>query len=262
MSPAPKRRPPSRPAPGRLPDTFDAQLAVIVRTPPEGPEWLHEIKYDGYRLGCLIDHGQVRLLTRRGNDWTSRFPEIRDAAARLRVTTAVLDGEAAIVEPDGRTSFQALQNAFGGGSRAGLVYFVFDLLYLDGEDIASQPLEARKERLQQLLGDPDGMIRYSEHVIGHGAQVFAEACRLHLEGIVSKRRDLPYRPGRHDGWLKTKCVRQQEFVVGGFTDPEGSRVGLGALLIGYYGADGNLAFAGKVGTGFTQKSAIELRARL
>ena len=246
-----------------LPERFEPQLATLVRTAPEGDAWLHELKFDGYRIGCRVDERTISLLSRNGKDWTDRFPEVRAAAAELPVRRAFLDGEVAVLLPDGRTSFQALQNAFSGGDRGNLVYFVFDLLHLDGEDVGRLPLEQRKARLAALLRSRSGKrIRYSEHVIGRGPEFFARACRTGLEGIVSKRRDLPYASGRGPGWVKTKCIKRQEFVVGGFTDPEGSRLGIGALLVGVRDAEGVLVFAGKVGTGFTNRSAQELRRRL
>ncbi len=261
-------------APGAapLPLVYSAQLARLVDAPPAGDEWLHEIKYDGYRIGCRVDGTDVRLVSRNGKDWTDRFPEIRDAALGLGIRRALLDGEITIVVADGRTSFQALQNAFAGqGSRGGLVYFAFDLLHLDGADVAARPLEERKSALARLLAASHAprrrtpaptVIRFADHVIGGGPAFFSEVCRHGLEGVVSKRRDLPYEPGRHGGWLKTKCVRRQEFVVGGFTDPEGTRAGIGALLVGVYDDAHRLTFAGKVGTGFTQQSALALRRRL
>jgi bifunctional non-homologous end joining protein LigD len=222
------------------------------------------MKYDGYRIGCRLHRGGVTLISRNGKDWTAAFPEICEAARKLGVRRALLDGEVAIVLPDGRTSFQALQNVFSGGSRRDLVYFAFDLLHVDGENLMPRPLDERKEELLRLVGTPRARsrIRFSEHVVGKGAALFAEACRRHLEGIVSKRRDAEYKPGRGDTWLKTKCVLRQEFVIGGFTDPEGSRQGIGALLAGYYDDEKRLVFAGKVGTGFTAASAVDLRRRL
>jgi bifunctional non-homologous end joining protein LigD len=242
---------------------YKPQLAQLVKEPPAGAEWLHEMKYDGYRIGCRIVHGRVNLISRNGKDWTNEFPDVCEAARGLGVRDALLDGEVAIVLPDGRTSFQDLQNAFTGGSRRGLVYFAFDLLHAGGETFVKRPLIERKKELLRLVGKPRARsrIRYSEHVVGQGATVFAEACRLHLEGIVSKRADSEYRPGRHGGWVKTKCILRQEFVVGGFTDPEGSRQGIGALLVGYFD-EGRLVFAGKVGTGFTVAVARDLRKRL
>jgi bifunctional non-homologous end joining protein LigD len=243
---------------------YHPQLARLVKQPPEGNEWLHEMKYDGYRIGCRIRDRSVALISRNGKDWTAAFPEIVEAARQLGVRDALLDGEVAIVLPDGRTSFQALQNAFSGGSRRGLVYFAFDLLRISGNSLERRPLEERKRELLRLTGKPGpkAAIRYSEHVVGRGAEMFQEACRLRLEGIISKRIDAPYKRGRGDTWLKTKCVLRQEFVIGGFTDPEGSRQGIGALLIGYYDAAGTLVFAGKVGTGFSVASAHDLRKRL
>ena len=238
------------------------QLATLVDTPPSGDEWLHEIKYDGYRIGARVRKGRVSLYTRNGNDWTAAFPEVADAVAKLRLDDALIDGEVAVVLPDGRTSFQALQNTGAAKNRGTLVYFVFDLLRLNGKDPERLPLEERKALLKKLLGGRStGRIRFSEHIDGNGEAFFAKACRAGLEGIVSKRRDQPYRAGRHGGWVKTKCVQRQEFIIGGFTDPEGMRAGIGALLIGFYEGD-RLVFCGKVGTGFTHKLALELRARL
>jgi bifunctional non-homologous end joining protein LigD len=238
-------------------------LALLVKDPPSGDGWFHELKYDGYRIGCRIDDKHVTLLSRNGKDWTRQFPELVDAAKKLKLRSALLDGEVTVVLPNGLTSFQALQNAFG-AARRNLVYFTFDLLHLDGEDIASLPLEERKRRLQRLLARPgkDALIRYSDHVQGSGAEFFAAACRQHAEGIVCKRCDAPYTPGRGRSWLKVKCIKRQELVIGGFTDPEGSRQGLGALLVGYYDAAGSLRYAGKVGTGFTNRGAQELRRQL
>jgi bifunctional non-homologous end joining protein LigD len=241
----------------------ELQLATLVAQAPEGPEWLHEQKFDGYRI--LADkHGDdVRLLSRRFLDWTDKLRPLAEAVARLPVSRIVLDGEACVLLPDGRTSFQAMQNAMSGDTSQ-LVYFAFDLLVEGADVLVSSPLEERKERLRALVAPKRGgagRIRYSDHVIGNGAAFFAAACAQGLEGIVSKRRDLPYSPGRGRGWLKTKCLLRQELVIGGFTDPEGSRTGIGALLLGYY-AQGKLVYAGKVGTGFTTKLLAQLRQAL
>ena len=243
---------------------YSPQLATLVKEPPSGAGWLHEIKYDGYRIGCRIRHGRVTLISRNGKDWTAAFPEIAAAAAKLPAKDALLDGEVAVVLPDGRTSFQMLQNAFrGDGARGTVIYFVFDLLRLNGERFTSLPLVERKKRLKALLGARGrrGRIRYADHVAGGGEAFYEQARRLGLEGIISKRAAEPYRPGRHGDWVKTKCIQRQEFVIGGFTDPEGARAGLGALLIGYYERR-HLIFSGKVGTGFTHKGAVELRRQL
>jgi bifunctional non-homologous end joining protein LigD len=240
--------------------TYEPQLAALVKAPPSGDRWVHEIKFDGYRIGCLVRGGRVTLTSRNGKDWTAAFPEIVDAVRKLKRDQLLLDGEVAAVLEDGRTSFQALQH--GGGSAGRLVYFVFDLLHLDDAQVARLPLEERKKKLQAVVGtDQKGRIRYSAHVTGSGSRILQEACRLGLEGIISKRADLPYMPGRGNAWVKTKCTRRQEFVIGGFTDPQGARAGIGALLIGHY-TEKQLAFAGRVGTGFSQKVALDLRTML
>jgi bifunctional non-homologous end joining protein LigD len=241
---------------------YRAQLALLVDEAPAGDDWLHEVKYDGYRIGCSVEARKITLWSRRGKDWTAQFPAVAEAARALPVRSALLDGEVAVLLPGGRTSFQALQNALGGARRRDLVYFAFDLLHLDGEDLSRRPLEERKAALEKLLGKGVGIVRYAPHVVGGGEAVFREACRLGLEGIVSKRRREPYRPGRSAAWVKTKCILRQELVIGGFTDPEGAaRDAIGALLVGYF-EGGALRFAGKVGTGFTNAGARALRARL
>ena len=241
---------------------YRAQLAQPVASPPDGDGWLHEIKYDGYRIGAALERGRATLWSRRGKDWTREFPEVAAAVRALPVRSALLDGEVAALLPDGRTSFQALQNAFAAGARPSLAYFVFDLLFLDGEELAPRPLVERKAALERLLGTGRGIVRYAPHVVGGGPAVYREAVRLRLEGIVSKRPDAPYRPGRNASWLKVKSFLRQELVVGGFTEPEGAaRDGIGALLVGFH--EGRpLRFAGKVGTGFTNAVARTLRARL
>jgi bifunctional non-homologous end joining protein LigD len=243
---------------------YEPQVPTLVKHAPDGEEWLHEIKYDGYRIGCRVEGGEIGLWSRNGREWTMQFPEVCDAVRRLGLRDALLDGEVAIVLPDGRTSFQALQNARSGGTRQSLVYYVFDLLHLDDVSFMATPLEVRKARLLQIVSPAreSSRIRYSDHVVGGGDRLFAEACRLGLEGIVSKRRDAIYRPGRNTDWLKTKCTERQEFVIGGFTDPEGLGHGIGGLLIGQHDAEGRLIFTGKVGTGLTHRAADDLRRTL
>jgi bifunctional non-homologous end joining protein LigD len=239
---------------------YAPQLATLVSAAPDSDEWLHETKYDGFRVGLVIDKGRAQLFTRNGLDWSERFPALVDAALRLPVSSALLDGELALELPGGRTSFQELQNAARRRARPNC--FLFDIHWIDGEDLRPLPLERRKARLEALLAARGtSLLRYSSHVIGRGAWVHGEACRAGLEGIISKRRDAPVTPGRSRTWVKTKCVGRQEFVIGGFTDPQGAREGLGALLIGHH-QGGRLVWAGKVGTGFTTRSARELRARL
>jgi bifunctional non-homologous end joining protein LigD len=227
---------------------YDPQKALLVAKPPAGDRWIHELKLDGFRMGVLIGgRGKVRIISRRGTDYTNDYPEIVAAAKKLHVRSALLDGEVVVLDDAGISSFQRLQQL--GSSRKGLTYFVFDLLELDGEDLKHLPLVARKARLKKLVGTRAGVIRYTEHFDVPGAEVFAKACALGAEGIISKLRDAPYRAGaRSADWQKIKCLKRQEFVIGGFTDPEGSRVGVGSMLIGYY-ERAALRFAGKVGTG-------------
>jgi bifunctional non-homologous end joining protein LigD len=245
------------------PAEYVPQLATLAKLPPTGKEWVHEIKLDGYRVGCLIAKGRVRLISRKGSDWTPKFPEIVDAFRAREISDALIDGELVVMLPNGRSSFAAMQQAASSRSlRKGLVYFAFDLLHLDGERLDRLPLEARKARLLALLGPSNtGRIRYTQHVEGNGNEVFEHACRMGVEGIVSKRRDLPYQPGRRDGWRKVKCLQRGLFVIGGFTDQEGMQRGLGAVLVGRYDSD-RLVYCGRVGTGFTHALALDLRARL
>lgn len=238
---------------------YRPQKALLVDHPPEGDRWIHEIKLDGFRMGVLLDRGDVRIISRRGNDYTREFPEIAAAARKLKAKKALLDGEIVVLDEHGISRFQLLQQL--GDSRLGLVYFAFDLLSLDGDDLTPLPLEQRKQRLKKLVGGRAGMIRYTPDVDADGAKVFAKACALGAEGIISKLRDAPYRIGaRSSDWQKIKCVKRQEFVVGGFTDPGGSRVGVGSILVGYYEGDA-LRFAGKVGTGRGWSRAFSLNLR-
>lgn len=238
--------------------SYTPQLAQLVKEPPDGNGWIHEIKLDGYRIGCAIDHRQVQLLSRRNLDWTAEFPTVVDAMRRLKVSAALLDGEVAAVLPDGRTSFHAMQTRTPGS--VNLVYFVFDILHRDGEDLFGLAVERRKEHLRQVLGsNPPAAVHYVDHVVGGGAEFFAAVGRMRLEGMISKSRSEPYRPGaRHRSWQKTKCQLRQEFVLGGWqTSVTG---GLGAMLLGYYDDQGRLVYAGKVGTGH-QRQEKDLLAR-
>ncbi len=239
------------------------QLATLVDEAPEGDEWLHEQKFDGYRILATKTTRGTELVSRREKPWTKMFPTLAAALGQLPFERLVLDGEVAAVLPDGRTSFQALQNALS-GSQAHLVYFAFDVLAIDDENLAKLPLEERKARLREVITpaiEKKLPLRYSDHVVGNGRAFFALACQRGLEGIISKRRDQPYAGGRGKGWLKTKCLLRQEFVIGGFTEGEGSRHGIGSLLLGHY-KDGALIYAGKVGTGFTMKSLDDAIKRL
>ena len=233
---------------------YDPQLALLAKSAPEGDGWLHEVKFDGFRIGAAVEHGRATLLSRRSKDWTAELASVAAGAARLGAASALLDGEIAAVRPDGRTSMHGMHEG------SSIVYFVFDLLFLDGEDLTGWPIEERKVRLRDLLGRaPSAPLRYVDHVVGGGPAFFKEACRHRLEGIISKAAGSTYRPGsRNATWQKVKCVLRQEFVIGGY---EHSTVGsLGAIWLGTYSADGSLEFAGKVGTGFQRESASLLSA--
>ncbi|RIL00893.1 MAG: DNA ligase D [Proteobacteria bacterium] len=246
-----------------LPRRIAPQLATLADAAPDGDEWLHEIKFDGYRLLCRLEEGEAQLVTRAGNDWTDRFPGLARAVAALPVESALFDGEAVVLDAHGRSDFQQMQGALG-QDRPDLVLYAFDLLWLDGWDLREAPLVERKRLLRWLLARaPDrSPLRYSDHVRGRGPDFHAEACRNHLEGIVAKRADAPYRSLRTRAWLKVKCSRRQEFAVVGFTDPAGSRVGFGALLLGAKDAEGRLRYCGRVGTGFDDKTLASLHAAL
>jgi bifunctional non-homologous end joining protein LigD len=242
----------------------EVQLATLVDQPPEGDEWLHEIKLDGYRLlGFVAGHGAC-LRTRNGKDWTEKFPSLVAALETLKAQDAVLDMEAVVLTAEGKSSFQALQAALGNEENASkVVAYVFDLLHLDGEDLCGLPLTKRKEKLKSLLtrSRQKTFLRYSEHVVGAGNKLLAKACASDLEGIVSKKADAPYLPGRQNSWLKSKCAQRQEFIILGSSKARTGVRALGALYLGYR-KDATLRYAGKVGTGFSMKSARELADRL
>jgi DNA ligase D-like protein (predicted ligase) len=243
------------------PSWIKPQLAQLAKEAPDGPGWLHEIKLDGYRMHARIDNGRVQILTRRGNDWTEKYPTIAKALAQLPTSNAYLDGELCGVLLDGRTAFNLIQNALEHGDAA-LVYFVFDLLHLDGEDLTGLPLVDRNTRLEAFLVGALDSIRYSDHQIGHGPAFYWAACQHRLEGIVSKRVNGRYEPDRRS-WQKTKCLNREEFVVVGWSDPEGTRHRIGALLLGYYTPeDGTLIYAGRVGTGMPVAELERLYGRL
>jgi bifunctional non-homologous end joining protein LigD len=245
-----------------LPGWVAPQLATLVGAAPDGDEWVHEIKLDGYRVLARIERGRVRLLTRNRQDWTERFPAVAEAAATLPVKEALLDGEIVALDRSGVSSFQALQQGAEGKGGWSLAYVAFDLLFLDGRDLRGEPLVERKKALARLLRGRRGRLRYSEHFDAPGPEVHQRACRMHLEGIVSKRKQAPYVAGRGQAWLKVKCVARQEFVIGGYTDPEGARAELGSLLLGVHDRDGQLVYAGRVGTGFTDATLAVLGKRL
>ncbi len=246
----------------KMPDFVEPMLAKLAANAPTGDRWLHEIKFDGYRLQARIEAGKVRLLTRSGLDWTAKFgPEVVTALATLPVKAAILDGELVVETGAGATSFSALQSDLSEGRSDRFVYYAFDLLHLDGHDLRKVGLIERKALLQQVLATAQPVLRYSEHFIETGEMVLRHACRLSLEGIVSKLRDGAYRTGRGAGWIKSKCSDRQEFVIGGYVPSSTSRQAIGSLVLGVYENDG-LVYVGRVGTGFTAALAASLFERL
>lgn len=219
---------------------------------------MHEIKFDGYRMHARSDGGKAKLLTRTGLDWSHRYRRTVDALQSLKVKSAYIDGELCALNSDGVPVFSRLQAAMDEGNTDQLVFYAFDLLFLNGKSTAQLPLVDRKTRLRGLFKKEIPGLRYSEHVAGNGPKFRAQACKLGLEGAISKRADQPYAPGDLGIWLKSKCLNREEFVVVGWTDPEGSRPYLGALLLGYYTDDGRLRYAGRAGTGINDKELKRL----
>ena len=236
--------------PASPPAWIKPQLAALVNKAPDGSDWLHEIKFDGYRMHARLVSGRAQMLTRRGNDWTDKYPAIAKFIAGLPAHNAYFDGELCGVLPDGRTAFNLIQNATDTGEGA-LVFFLFDLLHLDGENMTALPLVDRKTRLASLLHGAPNSLRYNDHQIGHGPAFHRLACERNLEGIVSKRTNGRYEPDRRT-WLKTKCLNREEFVVVGWSDPEGSRHRIGSLLL----------YAGRAGTGMPEAELERLWQRL
>jgi bifunctional non-homologous end joining protein LigD len=253
-----KRKAPAPPVPGgqpgRLPAFLEPSLALLSDKPPSGPTWVHEIKYDGYRIQARIDGGKVRLLTRKSLDWTARFPTIAAALEVLGVDKALLDGEIVSEDDRGIPHFSDLQADLKSGRGDRLHYHVFDLLHLDGFDLTGATLLDRKSLLQQTLARlPAGSpLRYSEHTGESSAAMLKHACEMGLEGIVSKRKDLPYRSGRGQHWLKVKCTHAQELVILGYVPSTAGAGFVGALALGYYDK-GKLVYAGRVGTGWSRE---------
>lgn len=245
-----------------MPAFVEPALATLVAKAPSGARWLHEIKFDGYRLQARIEDGRVKLLTRSGLDWTTRFGKPVVSALRdLPVATAILDGELVVETAAGASDFSALQADLSAGRTDRFAFYVFDLLYLDGYDLRALPLVARKALLEGLTPGDGGRVRYSGHFEESGAVVLRHACRLSLEGMVSKLRDAPHRPGRGKTWVKSKCSARQEFVVAGFAPSTVSREAIGSLLLGVYEGD-RLRPVGRVGAGFTAAAAEDLFRKL
>jgi len=245
-----------------LPAFVEPALATLAAKAPKGARWIHEIKFDGYRLQARLERGKVKLLTRSGLDWTAKFGKtVADALAALPASSALIDGELTVENGAGASDFSTLQADLSEGRQDRFVFYAFDLLYLDGYDLTACALLDRKAALAQLIGQDAGLVRFSEHFPENGDLVLQHACRLSLEGVVSKQADAPYRSGRGKTWIKSKCSDRQEFVIGGFTPSSTSRRAIGSLVLGAFEGD-KLRHVGRVGTGFTVKVAEDLLKRL
>jgi bifunctional non-homologous end joining protein LigD len=238
-------------------------LATLSVKAPDTGDWIHEIKFDGYRIQARLDHGKVKLLTRRGLEWTKKLPTIAAAIAKLEARTALFDGELVVEGTDGISSFSLLQQDLKVSRHDRMAFYLFDLLHLDGQDLKRAPLRARKAALTELLAraPKHGPLRFSKSTAEHGPSLLKHACKTGLEGIVSKRIDAPYHSGRGHDWLKTKCSDRQELVVAGFAPSHADAHAVGALVLGYY-RRGKLRYAGRTGTGFTHQIARDLYRKL
>ena len=240
---------------------IEPMKAKLVEEPPATGDWIYELKFDGIRLIGVKRDEKVSLLSRNENELTERFPEIVEAIKALPARECVIDGEVVALDEEGRSSFQLLQAREMEGRKTPVYFYAFDLLQLNGKSLMSLLLEARKNILEKLCADAGDPIRYSGAIGGHAKRLLEEVKRRGLEGIIGKQRSSVYEPGRRSGaWIKLKCVNEQEFVIGGYTPPQGSRTYFGAILVGYY-ENKKLVFAGKVGTGFTVKSLSMLYKR-
>ena len=245
-----------------MPDFVQPQLATLVARPPSGNEWLHELKFDGYRLLCHVAGKEIRFWTRNQKDWTTKFASVGKAVKALPLKSAILDGEIVALDPSGRASFQRLQNSINKGGGSGLIFHIFDVIYLEGFNLTRTPLRERKRVLAELLepiGDA-GLLRYSDHIEGNGERFFKEACKLGIEGIVSKHANSVYESTRSRNWLKIKCLRRQEFVIAGYTLSD-KGIPFSSLILGFY-EKGKLIYAGRAGTGFSNTQRVELKKML
>jgi bifunctional non-homologous end joining protein LigD len=225
-----------------------------------GDDWIHEVKYDGYRILLSLGAGEARTYTRSGLDWSDKFTPIIIAAGKVKAQSALIDGEAVVLDEKGRSSFQQMQGAFK-AKAAKLVFYAFDLLERDGEDVTGLPLRDRKKQLAQIIGGRSaGAIRFSDHIAGHGAEMFAAACKRGLEGIIAKRASARYIGARTENWLKIKCLKRQEFVIAGWTTSDKNR-GFRSLIVAVH-ERGKLRYAGKVGTGFNMAEIASLLKRM
>jgi bifunctional non-homologous end joining protein LigD len=247
-----------------LPDELSPELATLVDKPPTTPgDWIFEVKFDGYRMLARIEGKSVRLITRNGNDWTAKLQPLQKELIKLKLADGWYDGEIVVNDEQGRPNFGLLQQAFDGSNTAHIVYFIFDAPYLRGHDLREVPLDERRALLEaELEKKASDSVRFSAEFGTDPAQLIAAACRLGLEGVIGKRRDSRYVTRRSPDWIKLKCQQRQEFVIGGYTDPQGARTGIGSLILGYYDKDGVLQYAGNVGTGFNDATLRELSKKL
>lgn len=244
----------------RMPTAKGVELCTLVAKPFDDEAWLFEIKWDGYRALCVVDeNGDLSLQSRNGGDLLKRFPQMAELAHAFKSVPIEVDGEICALDSKGRSHFQMLQEA--AKTRAPLMYVAFDLLYADGRDLRKEPLETRKSVLQRVIAD-DSIVMYSKHIVGKGTEFFEKARRSGLEGIIAKRRDSVYEARRTRDWLKIKTHLEQELVIGGWTDPQRSRVGFGSLLLGVYDGAEKLEYVGNVGTGFNDDMLRDLHAQL
>ncbi len=240
-----------------LPSFVEPCLATLVDKAPGAARWIHEIKFDGYRIQARLEHGKVKLLTRKGLDWTDKFPTVAETVGKLPADTALLDGEVVSEDEYGISRFSLLQQDLKAGRHDRIVLYAFDLLHLEGADLRQLPLTERKAALARLLARTRGAVRLSESLTECGPALLKQACKMGLEGIISKGADAPYHSGRGHDWLKAKCSDRQEFVVAGFAPSIADAHAVGALVLGVY-QGGKLRYAGRTGTGFTHDSAREL----
>ncbi|MBW8371891.1 MAG: DNA ligase D [Thiobacillus sp.] len=258
------RRVPAGAVKAKLPATLSPQLATLADKPPGDPDaWIYEIKLDGYRMLARLDGRSIRLFTRYGHDWSHKLKPLIQALEKLDLAPGWLDGEIVVPDAQGIPDFQALQNAFDQARTENIVYYLFDVPFYAGFDLRAVPLLERKDFLASLVGHSGSdAIRYSETLVAEPRDVLESACRMGLEGVIAKRSASAYVPRRSNDWIKLKCTRRQEFVIGGYTDPQGSRNGIGSLLLGVYDSNGGLVYAGNVGTGFDRKTLNDLKKKL
>lgn len=258
-----KTSPPKGAKRAALPDFIEPCLATLADKAPDSAHWIHEIKFDGYRLQARLDGGKAKLMTRKGLDWTHKFRSIAAAVAELDAESAILDGELVVEADDGVTSFSLLQEELKSGRQARLVYYVFDLLHLDGRDLRPLPLSERKDALALLIksAPKNSPLRFSESIAERGPVLLKHACQLGLEGIISKRDDAPYHSGRGRDWIKAKCSARQELVIAGFVPSTADAHAVGALVLGFY-ERGKFLYAGRTGTGFTHQTSRDLYRKL